>query len=130
MKIGLFPGAGGTQRIARMMPPADALQFLLKGDQLPIARAKAMKLVDAVVPAGRSHQGGQGLGQGQRQGQGAVGRGRLPPAGRPGLFAGRDDDVPGGERDLPPRDLRQLSGGARRSCRWCTKACSCRWTAR
>src|SRR4051812_36160008 len=51
VKIGLFPGAGGTQRIARMMAPADALQFLLKGDQLPIARAKTMKLVDAVVPA-------------------------------------------------------------------------------
>ena len=32
IKIGLFPGAGGTQRIARMMMPADALQFLLKGD--------------------------------------------------------------------------------------------------
>ena len=65
VKIGLFPGAGGTQRIARMMAPADALQFLLKGDQLRLTRAKAMKLVDAVVPAGRSHQDRQGLGQGQ-----------------------------------------------------------------
>ena len=52
VKIGLFPGAGGTQRVARMLPPADALQFLLKGDQLPLNRAKAMKLVDAVVPPG------------------------------------------------------------------------------
>ena len=34
-----------------MMAPADALQFLLKGDQLRLNRAKAMKLVDAVVPA-------------------------------------------------------------------------------
>src|SRR6187551_3327394 len=50
IKIGLFPGAGGTQRVARMMQPADALQFLLKGDQLKVDRAKAMKLVDAVVP--------------------------------------------------------------------------------
>ncbi len=50
IKIGLFPGAGGTQRIARMLPPADALQFLLKGDQLKVDRAKAMKLVDNVVP--------------------------------------------------------------------------------
>ena len=33
-----------------MMPPADALQFLLKGDQLKVDRAKAMKLIDAVVP--------------------------------------------------------------------------------
>jgi len=51
IKIGLFPGAGGTQRIARMLPPADALQYLLKGDQLKSDRAKTMKLVDAVVPA-------------------------------------------------------------------------------
>jgi 3-hydroxyacyl-CoA dehydrogenase / enoyl-CoA hydratase / 3-hydroxybutyryl-CoA epimerase len=50
IKIGLFPGAGGTQRVARMLQPADALQFLLKGDQLKVDRAKAMKLVDAVVP--------------------------------------------------------------------------------
>jgi 3-hydroxyacyl-CoA dehydrogenase / enoyl-CoA hydratase / 3-hydroxybutyryl-CoA epimerase len=51
VKIGLFPGAGGSQRVARMMAPGDALQFLLKGDQLRLNRAKAMKLVDAVVPA-------------------------------------------------------------------------------
>jgi 3-hydroxyacyl-CoA dehydrogenase / enoyl-CoA hydratase / 3-hydroxybutyryl-CoA epimerase len=51
IKVGLFPGGGGTQRIARMMQPADALQFLLKGDQLRLNRAKAMKLVDEVVPA-------------------------------------------------------------------------------
>jgi 3-hydroxyacyl-CoA dehydrogenase/enoyl-CoA hydratase/3-hydroxybutyryl-CoA epimerase len=49
IKIGLFPGAGGTQRVARMLQPADALQFLLKGDQLKVDRAKAMKLIDAVV---------------------------------------------------------------------------------
>jgi 3-hydroxyacyl-CoA dehydrogenase / enoyl-CoA hydratase / 3-hydroxybutyryl-CoA epimerase len=51
IKVGLFPGGGGTQRVARMMPPADALQFLLKGDQLRLNRAKAMKLIDEVVPA-------------------------------------------------------------------------------
>src|SRR5262245_54982578 len=50
IKVGLFPGAGGTQRVTRMMPPADALQFLLKGDQIRIAQAKGMKLIDAVVP--------------------------------------------------------------------------------
>jgi 3-hydroxyacyl-CoA dehydrogenase / enoyl-CoA hydratase / 3-hydroxybutyryl-CoA epimerase len=50
IKVGLFPGAGGTERVARMIPPADALQFLLKGEQLKVDRAKAMKLIDAVVP--------------------------------------------------------------------------------
>ena len=34
-----------------MMQPGDALQMLLKGDQLRLDRAKAMKLIDAVVPA-------------------------------------------------------------------------------
>src|ERR1700746_1440155 len=50
VKVGLFPGAGGTQRIARMLAPVDALQLLLKGDQLRLDRAKALQLVDAVVP--------------------------------------------------------------------------------
>ncbi len=50
IKVGLFPGGGGTQRVARILAPADALQFLLKGDQLRLGRAKAMKLVDEIVP--------------------------------------------------------------------------------
>jgi 3-hydroxyacyl-CoA dehydrogenase / enoyl-CoA hydratase / 3-hydroxybutyryl-CoA epimerase len=49
VKVGLFPGAGGTIRISRMLAPVDALQFLLKGDQIRVERAKAMKLIDAVV---------------------------------------------------------------------------------
>src|SRR3954454_5171365 len=44
IKVGLFPGAGGTQRIPRMMATADALQFLLKGDQIRLDRAKTMKI--------------------------------------------------------------------------------------
>src|SRR5258708_1607350 len=51
IKVGLFPGAGGTQRVPRMMSTADAPQFLLKGDQLRLDRAKTMKLVDNIVPA-------------------------------------------------------------------------------
>ncbi|HVT55744.1 MAG TPA: FAD-dependent oxidoreductase, partial [Xanthobacteraceae bacterium] len=51
VKVGLFPGAGGTQRAARMMQTADALQFLFRGEQLRPAKAKDMKLVDEVVPA-------------------------------------------------------------------------------
>ena len=51
IQVGLFPGAGGTQRLPRMLQPADALQMMLKGEQLTVAKAKSMKLVDAVVPA-------------------------------------------------------------------------------
>jgi 3-hydroxyacyl-CoA dehydrogenase / enoyl-CoA hydratase / 3-hydroxybutyryl-CoA epimerase len=33
IKVGLFPGGGGTQRLARMLQPQDTMQMLLKGDQ-------------------------------------------------------------------------------------------------
>ena len=52
VKIGLFPGAGGTQRVARLMPTGDALQMLFKGDQLRPQQAKAMGLVHEIAPAG------------------------------------------------------------------------------
>jgi 3-hydroxyacyl-CoA dehydrogenase/enoyl-CoA hydratase/3-hydroxybutyryl-CoA epimerase len=52
VKVGLFPGAGGTQRVPRIVAPQDAMPLLLKGEALNLAKAKALKLVDAVVPAG------------------------------------------------------------------------------
>lgn len=51
IKVGLFPGGGGTQRVARMIPASDALQFLFRGEQLRAGKAKDMKLIDEVVPA-------------------------------------------------------------------------------
>jgi len=51
IKVGLFPGAGGTQRVPRIVPPQDAMQMLLKGEAVALDRAKALKLIDAVVPA-------------------------------------------------------------------------------
>jgi 3-hydroxyacyl-CoA dehydrogenase / enoyl-CoA hydratase / 3-hydroxybutyryl-CoA epimerase len=50
IKVGLFPGAGGTQRVARLMPTGDALQMLFKGEQIKAVPAKSMGLVHAVVP--------------------------------------------------------------------------------
>jgi 3-hydroxyacyl-CoA dehydrogenase / enoyl-CoA hydratase / 3-hydroxybutyryl-CoA epimerase len=50
IKVGLFPGAGGTQRVPRIVPPQDAMTMLLKGEALNVARAKALNLVHAVVP--------------------------------------------------------------------------------
>ncbi len=51
IKVGLFPGGGGTQRVARLMPTPDALQMMLKGDQIRPAVAKKMGLVNDVAPA-------------------------------------------------------------------------------
>ena len=50
VKVGLFPGAGGTTRVARMLPPQDALQMLMKGEQIRPDKARGMRLVDEVAP--------------------------------------------------------------------------------
>jgi 3-hydroxyacyl-CoA dehydrogenase / enoyl-CoA hydratase / 3-hydroxybutyryl-CoA epimerase len=50
IKVGLFPGAGGTQRVPRIVPPQDAMTMLLKGEALNVAKAKALNLVHAIVP--------------------------------------------------------------------------------
>jgi 3-hydroxyacyl-CoA dehydrogenase/enoyl-CoA hydratase/3-hydroxybutyryl-CoA epimerase len=50
VKVGLFPGAGGTQRVARLMPTPDALQMLAKGDQIKPTAAKKMGLVHEIAP--------------------------------------------------------------------------------
>jgi 3-hydroxyacyl-CoA dehydrogenase/enoyl-CoA hydratase/3-hydroxybutyryl-CoA epimerase len=50
IKVGLFPGAGGTQRVARLMQTGDALQMLFKGDQLKALPARSMGLVHQVLP--------------------------------------------------------------------------------
>ncbi len=50
IKVGLFPGAGGTQRIARLMQTGDALQLLFRGDQLRPLMAKNMGLAHEVAP--------------------------------------------------------------------------------
>ncbi len=52
IKVGLFPGGGGTQRVARLMQTGDALQMLFKGEQIRAPMAKGMGLIHAVAPAG------------------------------------------------------------------------------
>ena len=51
VKVGLLPGAGGTQRVARLTAPESALQALLQGREFRVAQAKGMGLVHDVVPA-------------------------------------------------------------------------------
>lgn len=50
IKVGLFPGAGGTQRVARLMQTGDALQMLFKGEQIRALMARNMGLAPAVAP--------------------------------------------------------------------------------
>ncbi|MGB8816607.1 MAG: FAD-dependent oxidoreductase, partial [Rhizobiaceae bacterium] len=51
VKVGIFPGAGGTQRVPRLTNQQDALQMMTTGSNLTGSRAKAMGLVHEVVPA-------------------------------------------------------------------------------
>jgi len=49
--LGLFPGAGGTQRFIRQIPPCRAKELMYTGDQITAAEALALGLVNHVVPA-------------------------------------------------------------------------------
>ena len=53
VKVGLFPGAGGTQRVMRMLDPKRALKVLTGGRELGTAEAAALGLVDRVAPRER-----------------------------------------------------------------------------
>ncbi len=59
VKVGIFPGAGGTQRVPRLTNAQDALQMMTTGSSLTASRAKAMGLVhqavepDQLIPAAK-----------------------------------------------------------------------------
>ena len=49
-QLGLLPGAGGTQRLPRLVGVQPALDMMLTGKQIPAKKALKMGLVDEVVP--------------------------------------------------------------------------------
>ncbi len=51
VKIGLLPGAGGTQRVPRLIGIAAAARFLTDGSSLPPAEALKIGLVHELAPA-------------------------------------------------------------------------------
>ncbi len=50
--LGIIPGAGGTQRLTRLVGPARAKEIVWSGRQVRAAEALAIGLVDRVVPPG------------------------------------------------------------------------------
>jgi enoyl-CoA hydratase len=52
VKLGLIPGAGGTQRLPRLVGRGRALDIMLTARQVPAEEAAAIGLVDRLVAAG------------------------------------------------------------------------------
>ena len=50
IKLGIIPGFGGTQRLARLVGPAKALELNLLGEPIRAQEAEALGLANRVVP--------------------------------------------------------------------------------
>jgi 3-hydroxyacyl-CoA dehydrogenase len=49
VKLGILPGSGGTQRLPRIIPMADAVRLMTTGSTIPAEKAKELGLVDEIV---------------------------------------------------------------------------------
>jgi 3-hydroxyacyl-CoA dehydrogenase/enoyl-CoA hydratase/3-hydroxybutyryl-CoA epimerase len=123
VQLGLLPGAGGTQRLPRLVGLANALDLMLTGKQLDGRRARKLGLVDEVTPAAilldRSRKAALELADrklvpkaGRRRGS-PVWAENLPGA-RAVIFRKARKDVldkTGGLYPAPPRILDVVEGG-------------------
>ena len=50
-RVGSMPGAGGTQRLTRLIGPARAKELMFTGDRIDAAEAHRLGLVNRVLPA-------------------------------------------------------------------------------
>jgi 3-hydroxyacyl-CoA dehydrogenase len=57
VNIGLLPGAGGTQRLPRIVGVEKALEMVTSGERVPATQAAAMGLIDALVEEGKLLEG-------------------------------------------------------------------------
>jgi len=61
INLGIIPGWGGTQRLARLAGKGKAIEFILTGDMLTAQEAFRLGLLNKVVPAGAVLKEARGL---------------------------------------------------------------------
>ncbi|MBD0413267.1 3-hydroxyacyl-CoA dehydrogenase NAD-binding domain-containing protein [Oryzicola mucosus] len=61
VKVGIFPGAGGTQRVTRLTDPQSALQMLTSGQTLTPQKAKGMGLISEIAEPSELIEKAKGL---------------------------------------------------------------------
>src|SRR5262245_57826585 len=49
VKLGILPGSGGTQRLPRVIPMAEAVRLMTSGETIPAEQAMDLGLVDEIV---------------------------------------------------------------------------------
>lgn len=54
IKLGIFPGAGGTQRLSRIVGSSRAKQMMFTGEPISAKKAEGIGLVDRVVASGEA----------------------------------------------------------------------------
>jgi enoyl-CoA hydratase len=59
--LGIIPGAGGTQRLSRLVGPAKAKEIIMTGRFVDADEALSIGLVDRVVPAGEVYEAATAL---------------------------------------------------------------------
>ena len=114
-KLGVLPGAGGTQRLPRLVPRGVATEMLMLGRTIDGARAYQLGLVNqlaAAPPGGPGGCGGAGPGAGRR-GLARPGAGQVTAAGDGRIRARRRDHPGAGGSYRAVRDAGR-AGGLRR----------------